>query len=117
MKLVILMILDIFHKGHVMNFKFNNLCQELEEKAPKSIDCITSGTGLIIDDAHHDFDKWEIQPERLVLQSVLGEGAFGLVRRAWMWDEKGSTSTEVAVKMLKGKPFFQAFFTVMLYTF
>lgn len=64
---------------------------------------IRSGTSLINNDSYKETDKWELRPERLVLQRILGEGAFGLVRRGWLWDEKESKSTEVAVKMLKGK--------------
>lgn len=75
----------------------------MEEKTPKNLEFITSGTSLINNDSYQESDKWELRPERLVLQRVLGEGAFGLVRRAWLWDEKDSKSTEVAVKMLKGK--------------
>lgn len=48
-------------------------------------------------------DRWEIQPDQLLLQSVLGEGAFGLVRKGWLRDVKGNSGSEVAVKMLKGK--------------
>lgn len=47
-------------------------------------------------------DCWEIQPHRLVLQSLLGEGAFGLVRKGWLKELKGNTLLPVAVKMLKG---------------
>lgn len=47
-------------------------------------------------------EKWEIRPDQLLLESVLGEGAFGLVKKGKLNDTKGNDGTEVAVKMLKG---------------
>ncbi|XP_072942504.1 tyrosine-protein kinase receptor torso-like [Epargyreus clarus] len=45
-------------------------------------------------------DQWEIRPERMLLHEVIGEGAFGVVRRATLLPG----SREVAVKMLKDFP-------------
>lgn len=91
-----------------MNDNKENEFQDLEDKAPKNIDCITSDTVLVLDDPLQVPDKWELRPERLILQSVLGEGAFGLVRRAWLRNENTDTSTEVAVKMLKGNTYMKS---------
>lgn len=50
-------------------------------------------------------DEMEIDRNQLTLHEVLGEGAFGLVKRGTYRDNKlnGSAVHEVAVKMLKGK--------------
>uniref|UniRef100_A0A2A4JQG1 receptor protein-tyrosine kinase n=1 Tax=Heliothis virescens TaxID=7102 RepID=A0A2A4JQG1_HELVI len=42
-------------------------------------------------------DRWEVRADKLVLHEVIGEGAFGVVRRATL----APHSTPVAVKMLK----------------
>lgn len=49
-------------------------------------------------------DHWELLPDQIVLQNgkVLGEGAFGLVRKGYLKDPKGNGHSIVAVKMLKG---------------
>lgn len=44
-------------------------------------------------------DRWEVRTDKLVLHEVIGEGAFGVVRRATL----APHSMLVAVKMLKGK--------------
>ncbi|XP_068620539.1 tyrosine-protein kinase receptor torso-like [Battus philenor] len=44
-------------------------------------------------------DRWEVEGSRLLLHEVVGEGAFGLVRRATL-----APGREVAVKMLKDFP-------------
>ncbi|XP_041985002.1 tyrosine-protein kinase receptor torso-like [Aricia agestis] len=44
-------------------------------------------------------DQWEVRPERLALHEVIGEGAFGVVRRGTLVPFK-----DVAVKMLKDFP-------------
>ncbi|XP_073953307.1 tyrosine-protein kinase receptor torso-like isoform X2 [Choristoneura fumiferana] len=44
-------------------------------------------------------DGWEVRPEKLLLHEVIGEGAFGVVRRGTLVPSK-----EVAVKMLKDYP-------------
>lgn len=43
-------------------------------------------------------DRWEVRTDKLVLHEVIGEGAFGVVRKATL----DPHSTHVAVKMLKG---------------
>ncbi|XP_047535965.1 tyrosine-protein kinase receptor torso-like isoform X1 [Vanessa atalanta] len=45
-------------------------------------------------------DQWEVRPERLLLHEVIGEGAFGVVRRGTF----APCNKDVAVKMLKGFP-------------
>lgn len=48
-----------------------------------------------------DFDaKWEIPGENLVLGNVLGQGAFGTVRKGVL--QEGDIWRDVAVKMLRG---------------
>lgn len=47
-------------------------------------------------------DDMEIDRKNLTLYEVLGEGAFGLVKRGVYKDDKEGTIQEVAVKMLKG---------------
>ena len=44
--------------------------------------------------------KWEIPTEKLVLGEVLGEGAFGIVRKGVL--HTGEKRRDVAVKMLRG---------------
>jgi hypothetical protein len=44
--------------------------------------------------------KWEIPTENLVLGDVLGEGAFGVVRKGTL--QLGEKRKAVGVKMLKG---------------
>ncbi|XP_031765793.2 tyrosine-protein kinase receptor torso-like [Galleria mellonella] len=45
-------------------------------------------------------DSWEVRPEKLLLHEVVGEGAFGVVRRGTL----APAAKEVAVKMLKDFP-------------
>lgn len=54
--------------------------------------------------AHTSSDKYEIQPNKLTLGELLGQGAFGKVMKATL--HKGQSyhgSRTVAVKTLKGK--------------
>lgn len=44
-------------------------------------------------------DSWELRLERLLIHEIIGEGAFGVVRRGTL----APAGKEVAVKMLKGK--------------
>ncbi|XP_063626390.1 tyrosine-protein kinase receptor torso-like [Cydia splendana] len=53
----------------------------------------------IISDLPVTEDSWEIRPEKLQLHEVIGEGAFGVVRRGTLAPGKA-----VAVKMLKDYP-------------
>ncbi|XP_044263807.1 tyrosine-protein kinase receptor torso-like [Tribolium madens] len=69
-----------------------------EEKFPESRDNIE------IDMIKPDIcDQWELDPLKLSFQSVIGEGAFGIVRRAFV-EMKDGNKTQVAVKMLKESP-------------
>lgn len=45
-------------------------------------------------------DKFQLAPQQLKLKSILGSGAYGIVRLASLQDEFGVT--DVAVKMMKG---------------
>ncbi|KAJ8946451.1 hypothetical protein NQ318_014439 [Aromia moschata] len=47
-------------------------------------------------------DEWEIQIEKLIIKDVLGEGAFGVVRRGCIITE--NENVEVAIKMLRDNP-------------
>ncbi|NP_001034536.1 receptor tyrosine kinase Torso-like protein [Tribolium castaneum] len=69
-----------------------------EEKLPESGENIE--INLIKPDI---FDQWELGPLKLSFQGVIGEGAFGIVRRAFL-DLKEDNKTQVAVKMLKESP-------------
>jgi hypothetical protein len=44
--------------------------------------------------------KWEIPTENLIIGAVLGEGAFGIVRKGVL--HTGEKRRDVAVKMLRG---------------
>ncbi|CAH1365005.1 unnamed protein product [Tenebrio molitor] len=71
---------------------------ELEEKIPESVD------NLEIDLIKKDIcDQWELDKKNLYFQSVIGEGAFGIVRRAYL-EMKDGNKMQVAVKMLKESP-------------
>lgn len=50
--------------------------------------------------SHHK-DKMEIDPTYVEMHELLGEGAFGIVRRGVLWPK----NCEIAVKMLKGMRF------------
>lgn len=62
-----------------------------EIKDPKEDDTETVSTGV------ENADRWEIRSDKLLLHEVIGEGAFGVVRRATL----APRGTNVAVKMLK----------------
>jgi hypothetical protein len=52
-------------------------------------------------ESDRDFDaKWEILGENLVLGNVIGQGAFGIVRKGVL--QEGDNWRDVAVKMLRG---------------
>lgn len=59
---------------------------------PKKLFSETTSDSLVSEDC------WEVRPDKLLLHEVIGEGAFGVVRRGILVPNK-----EVAVKMLKGK--------------
>lgn len=46
-------------------------------------------------------DKWEIDLARLSIGNLLGNGAFGIVKKGWLQKEDGNFE-EVAVKTLNG---------------
>lgn len=46
-------------------------------------------------------DKWEIDTSQLSIGMVLGNGAFGIVRKGWLKKSDGAFE-EVAVKTLNG---------------
>lgn len=51
----------------------------------------------------YDADKWEIALEKLSFQELLGEGHFGVVKKAKL-TTKDSQKKPVAVKMLRSNP-------------
>lgn len=58
-------------------------------------------TPLQDDDDSEKIDEWEIHPSCLTLHSILGQGAFGVVRKGTL--QGGGNKIAVAVKMLQGK--------------
>jgi hypothetical protein len=69
--------------------------QTLDEKSTLRIEDCSSV------ECDEDFDaKWEIPRENLILGDVLGEGAFGIVRKGVL--QEGDNWRDVAVKMLRG---------------
>lgn len=48
-----------------------------------------------------DVDEWELDSKELKFDKILGEGAFGVVRKGVL--TKDGQSVHVAIKMLKGK--------------
>ncbi|KAF5275265.1 hypothetical protein FQA39_LY06925 [Lamprigera yunnana] len=48
-------------------------------------------------------DKWKLINKQVTFDEVLGEGAFGIVRKGYMKNVDG-IEVEVAIKMLKGNP-------------
>lgn len=73
---------------------FKNKLQKIEQCNPHYLETV-----LIQYQESPVLEKWEIKPEQLVLQTILGHGAFGIVRKGWM--TTGQYTTEVAIKMLK----------------
>ncbi|OWR54183.1 tyrosine-protein kinase receptor torso [Danaus plexippus plexippus] len=66
----------------------------LHDKFPESCDTDVGGP------ESGSEDTWEVRPERLLLHEVIGEGAFGVVRRGTL----APANKDVAVKMLKEYP-------------
>lgn len=50
-------------------------------------------------------DEWQLSSDEIVLDVILGEGAFGVVHKGYM-KIKNSQDTEVAIKMLKGTNYY-----------
>ncbi|XP_047510389.1 tyrosine-protein kinase receptor torso-like [Pieris napi] len=72
------------------NMYFPGVREKVLKDGELEICCVESGSE----------EQWEVKPERLLLHEVIGEGAFGVVRRATLSpDDK-----IVAVKMLKDFP-------------
>ncbi|XP_063904134.1 tyrosine-protein kinase receptor torso isoform X2 [Zophobas morio] len=69
-----------------------------EEKLPESTDNLE--INLIKQDVP---DQWELDPCKLCFQSIVGEGAFGIVRKAYL-ETESNTKIQVAIKMLKESP-------------
>ncbi|XP_045777152.1 tyrosine-protein kinase receptor torso-like [Maniola jurtina] len=64
------------------------------EKTPEDIDKDTGSP------ESGSEDHWEIRPDRLLLHEIIGEGAFGVVRRGTL----APANKNVAIKMLKDFP-------------
>ena len=54
--------------------------------------------------------EWEIPRENLLLGDVLGEGAFGIVRKGVL--QEGDAWRDVAVKMLRGKCVIHSYYLI-----
>lgn len=70
-----------------------SLTQEIVINLPKKMSIESFGPEPSIVE-----DKWEVAPDRLLLHEVIGEGAFGVVRKGILQP----AGKEVGVKMLKG---------------
>lgn len=79
------------------------LLQDLDSKDLKHCSEVNSSNSLKRDSDDHATDEYEIPSENVLLEEVLGEGAFGVVRRGLL--KKCSNVQEVAVKMLRGTKF------------
>lgn len=77
--------------------RLNSYLQDLEKK--KSLEALNSITMDL--NNQQFFDEWELDQNKIILQNVLGEGAFGIVRKGSM-EKKDGSKVEVAIKMLKG---------------
>ena len=55
---------------------------------------------MIVEENSKTFDEWYLDPNYVVVQHILGEGAFGVVRYGWYRTE--NLNMELAFKMLKG---------------
>lgn len=71
---------------------YYSIAQDHPVDYPKKLFSETTSDSLVSEDC------WEVRPEKLLLHEVIGEGAFGVVRRGTLVPSK-----EVAVKMLKGR--------------
>ncbi|CAG9813623.1 unnamed protein product [Phaedon cochleariae] len=101
--LLVLCLAAIFVLNHYVgkrarNRERNKYFKEIEGKLPSAI--ITAST---ISVPYLKPDKWDIDIQRLLIKDVLGQGAFGIVRRGWYSKENGS-DIEVAIKMLRDPP-------------
>uniref|UniRef100_A0A1I8NXG9 receptor protein-tyrosine kinase n=1 Tax=Stomoxys calcitrans TaxID=35570 RepID=A0A1I8NXG9_STOCA len=85
------------------NFDFMHTFNVNDKKPPTDILNMSLDSQLHENTALFN-DEMEINRSQLTLYEVLGEGAFGLVKRGIYKDSKMSTSYEVAVKMLKDHP-------------
>nr|CAI5833126.1 unnamed protein product [Callosobruchus analis] len=72
--------------------------KELNEKIPPNV--ITAIGGF---SNNSIADSWEINPNRLIIKSLIGEGAFGLVKKGYYLDSNDD-KVEVAIKMMKDHP-------------
>ncbi|CAK1553046.1 unnamed protein product [Leptosia nina] len=72
------------------NMYFPGIRQKIAKDGEIEVSSVDSGSE----------DQWEVKPERLLLHEVIGEGAFGVVRRGTLSPE----NKDVAVKMLKDFP-------------
>ncbi len=60
--------------------------------------------GLQVDTDQKEYISWrEIARESLTMGDVLGQGEFGIVKRATWLDDQSNTKVPVAVKTIKGK--------------
>lgn len=83
--------INSYFKNNITESIFYYLIQDLEQKAPKEAG---GGSNFTI----CPDDPYEIISEKVIMFEILGEGAFGIVRKGWIPEH----NKEVAVKMLKG---------------
>ncbi|XP_055615322.1 tyrosine-protein kinase receptor torso-like [Toxorhynchites rutilus septentrionalis] len=76
-------------------------CEYFKDPENVPTDATTTNANHTIVTIH---DEMRIAPSQVQLQKVLGEGAFGMVRKGILTRSHASHATEVAVKMLKDHP-------------
>ncbi|XP_053984066.1 tyrosine-protein kinase receptor torso-like isoform X2 [Hylaeus volcanicus] len=91
------------------NKRFSTECTRFEGLNPKDTP-LENATKLLCKDFENDVnntsfvhDKFELSPKMLTLDSVIGSGAYGIVRLGSLRDKFGN-ATDVAIKMLKENP-------------
>ncbi|CAH1956308.1 unnamed protein product [Acanthoscelides obtectus] len=98
--LVVMLAANWYFAKKVAKEKKLKYFKELNEKIPPSI--ITAIGGLSSNNSI-PADNWEINPSRLIIKSIIGEGAFGLVKKGYYLDSN-EEKIEVAIKMMKEHP-------------
>ncbi|XP_018568526.1 tyrosine-protein kinase receptor torso isoform X2 [Anoplophora glabripennis] len=95
---IIGLILLLLFNHFLVKKQQRNYFKEIEEKNVPTVNYIQTRTNTL-----EQADEWELLSEKILTKEVLGEGAFGIVRKGEYYAENGN-SIEVAIKMLKDNP-------------